>query len=227
LVFEFRADLDPPGSGPVMTGHVHGLITIDLAEADDAERERRRRHMHEPYRTALGHFRHEVGHYYWERLVQGSDLIGAFRGRFGDERQDYDQALERYYQQGPPADWQDMFVSAYARAHPWEDWAETWAHYLHITDTLETAEGCGLALSPQSSNGPAPKLEFAATGCRPELFDRMIEQWFPLAYVLNNLNRGMGLPDGYPFVLSKPAIEKLRLVHEVVARAASVASAFD
>ncbi|HEV3006943.1 MAG TPA: putative zinc-binding metallopeptidase, partial [Pirellulales bacterium] len=86
LVFEFRADLDPPGSGPVMTGHVHGLITIDLAEADDAERERRRRHMHEPYRTALGHFRHEVGHYYWERLVQGSDLIGAFRGRFGDER---------------------------------------------------------------------------------------------------------------------------------------------
>jgi hypothetical protein len=221
LVFEFRADPSPPGAAGVMTGHVHGLITIDLAEADDAERERRRRSMHEPYRTALGHFRHEVGHYYWERLVQGSGRLGDFRARFGDERQDYGQALERYYRTGPPAHWQDTFISAYASAHPWEDWAETWAHYLHITDTLETAEGCGLALRPESSNQPAPKLEFAPAGCRPESFDQMIEQWLPLAYVLNNLNRGMGLPDGYPFVLSRHAIEKLRLVHEVIARAAS------
>jgi hypothetical protein len=47
-------------------------------------------------------------------------------------------------------------------------------------------------------------------------FDRILQNWLPLTYALNELNRGMGLPDLYPFVLSAPAIEKLRFVHEVL-----------
>ncbi|MBY0527881.1 MAG: putative zinc-binding peptidase [Gemmataceae bacterium] len=218
LVFEFLADL--PGAPPVLTGHDHGRITVNVAEADDAEREKRRTAMHEGYRTLLGHFRHEVGHYYWEQLVQDGSSLGDFRERFGDERQDYGDALQRHYKAGPPADWQERFISAYASAHPWEDWAETWAHYLHITDTLETAASCGLRLRPQRPDEPVLKAEPPMRGCRPTSFERMIEQWFPLTYVLNNLNRGMGLPDGYPFVLSPAVIQKLRLVHEIVTAAA-------
>jgi hypothetical protein len=111
-------------------------------------------------------------------------------------------------------------ISAYASSHPWEDSAETWAHYLHMTDTLETATGCGLSLQPRRSDEPALNANFVLRGCRPESFDQMIESWFPLAYVLNNLNRGLGLRDAYPFILSTPAIEKLRFVHEVVGAAA-------
>ena len=141
LAFEFLAEPEPgtPGAVPVRTGHLNGVITINLAEADDAEREKRRLQMHEPYRTLLGHFRHEIGHYYWDRLIQGTDSINGFRRLFGDEQQDYGQMLKRHHEQGAPANWSNSFVSAYASAHPWEDWAETWAHYLHITDTLETA----------------------------------------------------------------------------------------
>ena len=154
LAFEFLADPEP-GGPPVLTGHADGVITINIAEADDAERERRRAAMHEPYRTLLGHMRHESGHYYWDRLIRGttSDL-DAFRAIFGDERADYAAALARYYQTGRPADWQDQFVSAYASAHPWEDWAETWAHYLHMVDTLETAAACGLSLRPRRADEP-------------------------------------------------------------------------
>ncbi|MGH7169760.1 MAG: zinc-binding metallopeptidase family protein [Gemmataceae bacterium] len=218
LAFQFLADPDPetPNAAPVLTGHNEGLITINLAEADDAEREKRRMRMHEPYRTLLGHFRHEVGHYYWDRLIQDSEGIEDFRARFGDEREDYGQALQSHYQEGAPVDWQERFLSSYASSHPWEDWAETWAHYLHMTDTLETAITCGLSLRPRRSDEPALKAHPTTRGCLPESFDRLIESWFPLTYVLNNLNRGMGVPDGYPFVLSSPAIAKLRFVHEVV-----------
>ena len=140
LAFDFLADPDPETPGPdvVPTGHLNGVITINIAEADDAERETRRLQLHEPYRTLLGHFRHEIGHYYWDRLIQGTDRIHGFRQLFGDERQDYGQMLESYHQQGPRVDWANTLVSAYASAHPWEDWAETWAHYLHMTDTLES-----------------------------------------------------------------------------------------
>src|SRR5262249_33453549 len=153
LAFEFLADPDagPDGSpaAPILTGHNNGVITINIAEADDVERERRRNLMHEPYRTILGHFRHEIGHYYWHRLIKQGRWIDEFRKRCGDEQADYAQALQRHHQQGAPADWAVSYVSAYASAHPWEDWAESWAHYLHIIDTLETAVACGLSLRPR------------------------------------------------------------------------------
>lgn len=214
LAFEFLADPADPDAPRVMTGHDNGLIVINIAEANDAERERRRLEMHEPYRTLLGHFRHEVGHYYWDRLIANSDRLEAFRAMFGDERQDYGEALQRHYTNGPPGDWQSRFISTYATAHPWEDWAETWAHYLHMTDTLETASACGLSLRPRRRDEPTLKTD-------PKLvergaFDTMIDAWYPLTYVLNNLNRGLGLQDGYPFVLLDPVVEKLRFVHETI-----------
>lgn len=214
LTFEFLADPLDPSAPRVLTGHDNGLIVINIAEANDAEREKRRMEMGEPYRTLLGHFRHEVGHYYWDRLIANTDRLAAFRQRFGDEQQDYGLALQNHYQNGPPADWQSRFISTYATAHPWEDWAETWAHYLHMTDTLETAAACGLALKPRRRDEPTLKTD-------PQIvergaFDRMIEAWYPLTYVLNNLNRGLGLQDGYPFVLLDEVVDKLRFVHETI-----------
>jgi hypothetical protein len=221
LAFEFLADPAPglAGAGPVLTGHKDGVITVNVAEADDAAREKRRQQIREPYRTLLGHFRHEIGHYYWERLVKDTHWIAGFRQHFGDEREDYGQALEGYYRDGSPADWPERFVSAYASSHPWEDWAETWANYLHITDSLETAVCSGLALQPRRRDEPTLDADVVLRGCRPVSFDRMIESWFALTYVLSNLNRGLGLQDAYPFPLSTPAIEKLRFVHEVVGAA--------
>ncbi len=213
LAFRFLADTGDPAAGPVLTGHADGVITINIAEADDAERERRRLQLHEPYRTLLGHFRHEVGHYYWDRLIKDTPMIGAFRERFGDERADYSKALERHYQEGPPEDWASRFVSAYAASHPWEDWAETWAHYLHMTDSLEIAAACGLSLRPRRPDEPTLKAAADPATAGTDSFNELIESWFPLTYAVNNLNRCLGQPDGYPFVLSTPAIEKLRLVH--------------
>ena len=211
LAFEFRAEA--PGQ-PVMTGHANGLITINIAEADDAIREQRRANLQEAYRTLLGHFRHESGHYYWDRLVSNSNHLDAFRALFGDERQDYSVALQRHYEQGAPANWQSNFISAYASSHPWEDWAECWAHYLHMTDVTETALSCGLTLRPRHPSDPLlepdPKL------LRRRRFEAAIDAWFSVTYVLNNLNRSLGQQDAYPFVLSDPAIEKLRFVHQVI-----------
>lgn len=221
LRFEFLADAPEPNGEKVLTGHNEGRITINVAEADDAEREKRRLAMHEPYRTLLGHFRHEVGHYYWDRLIAGTERSESFRSLFGDERQDYAAALKNHYEHGPPAEWQKNYVSAYAGMHPWEDWAETWAHYLHITDALETAAASGLSLQPQRRDEPALRPGAALRDGRPAAFDRLMENWFPLTYVLNNLNRGLGVPDGYPFVLSSPAQTKLRFVHDTIAAVSS------
>jgi hypothetical protein len=219
LAFEFLADPETPGAPPVHTGHASGVITLNVGEADDAEREKRRVDLHEPYRTLLGHFRHEVGHYYWEQLVQGSPRLARFRELFGDERRDYAQALKDHYTNGPPADWQQRFVSAYATAHPWEDWAESWAHYLHTSDTLEIAAACGLSLRPQRHDEPSLKNPTAPSVDGAEPFDKVMADWFSLTYVLNNLSRSLGQPDAYPFVLSAPAIEKLRFVHQTIAAA--------
>jgi hypothetical protein len=216
LAFELLADA-PAGQAPILTGHADGIITLNIAEADDAERERRRTELHEPYRTLLGHFRHESGHYYWDRLIRGSERIEAFRELFGDERQDYAQALAYYYQTGPTANWFERFVTTYAGAHPWEDWAETWAHYLHMTDSLETAAACGVSIRPRRTDEPLLWQAPGQAGSPSASFERLIDSWFPLTYVLNSLNRGLGLPDAYPFVLSTPAINKLRFVHETVA----------
>ncbi len=213
LAFEFLADTPDK---PVLTGHADGVIVVNVAEADDAERERRRVQFGEPYRTLLGHFRHETGHYYWDRLIRDQPSLAGFRALFGDERQDYAAALKRNYAAGPPADWQARHVSSYASVHPWEDWAETWAHYLHMIDLLEIAADCGLSLRPRRRADPkATSIPDPADG--GNRFDRLMAAWHPLTYMLNNLNRGMGLADGYPFVLSTPAVEKLRFVHELVA----------
>ncbi len=215
LAFEFKADPADGTAPKVLTGHAGGVITLNVAEADDAERERRRVQFGEPYRTLLGHFRHESGHYYWDVLVRDSRGLDAFRERFGDERADYGEALKAHHAGGPPADWPERFVSAYAAAHPWEDWAETWAHYLHMTDTLETAADSGVQLRPARRGDPTVKGVDDPVAADVS-FDDLMADWYPLTYLLNNLNRGLGLPDGYPFVLSAPATEKLRFVHDVV-----------
>jgi hypothetical protein len=216
LAFEFKADPPDPNAPRVLTGHADGVITLNIAEADDAERERVRVRFGEPYRTLLGHFRHESGHYYWDRLVRGTRHLDRVRELFGDERADYGEALARHHANGPPSDWPARFVSAYATAHPWEDWAETWAHYLHIADTLETAAGCGVRLRPPRPGDPELRAVPDPVDDDPEPFAELMASWLPLTYMLNNLNRGLGQPDAYPFVLSAPAVEKLGLVHDII-----------
>ena len=221
VAFEFLKD-DPAGAGKVFTGHSDGVVTINVAEAEAPFRERMREQMGEAYRTLLGHFRHEIGHYYWARLIDDGPFLQRFRGLFGDERADYTLARQRYYDAGPPSDWQPRFVSKYASMHPWEDWAETWAHYLHMVDTLETARSYGLALKARPiPDGPAqPAL--AVRRLDPHSFEDLVSAWLPVTIALNSLNRSMGLPDPYPFVLGEPALEKLRFVHTVIEETRSV-----
>ncbi|MDB5537375.1 MAG: hypothetical protein JWQ65_2250 [Devosia sp.] len=215
LSFRFLADM-PIEAQPVMTGHEGGIITIALAEADDPTREARRTAMGEPYRTLLGHFRHEIGHHYWDLLVADGPDLARCRALFGDERQDYDMALQTYYANGAPVGWPQTHISAYATAHPWEDFAETWAHYLHITDTVEMAADFGVRATPRvdDDGSHAVRLDFdtfGAVGIGP-----IVDHWVPLASLLNNLNRTMGLPDAYPFILTPAVIEKLGFVHDLV-----------
>jgi hypothetical protein len=212
----FRFLGDTTTVGPVLTGHASGVITVNIVEADDDVREERRVSLHEPFRTLLGHFRHEIAHYYWDRLIANSNWLDRFRDLFGDERDDYMAALRRHYEKGPLPDWLARSVSAYASAHPWEDWAETWAHYLHIVDTIETAAGFGLTLRPRHPAAETMTADPKKAAQEEAGFDLILSTWFPLTYALNSLNRGMGLPDLYPFVLSAAAIEKLRFVHEVI-----------
>lgn len=218
LAFDFLGDPDPSFSERkrVLTGHDRGLITINIAEADPVARERMRTAMDEPYRTILGHFRHESGHYYWDRLIWGTASLESFREKFGDERADYSKALQLNYENGPPPDWREYFVSAYASCHPWEDWAETWSHYLHMVDTLETAWVYGLRLDPRMTGhdflDAAPEFDPYVVAD----FERLISNWLPLTVALNSLNRSMGQDDAYPFALSSTVIDKLAFVHEIV-----------
>ena len=208
-----------PGVPQVTTGHANGVITIDIEEADDATREQRRQALHEPYRTLLGHLRHESGHYYWMRLVEHGPWLEPFRERFGDERADYAAALKAHYEQGAPADWGTRFVSSYASAHPWEDWAETWAHYLHLVDTLDTARSFGLhgeRVELTYERFDARLLADAGDDTSAQGFVALLGDWMELTGVLNELSRSMGLPDFYPFVLSYDAVRKLHFVHRVV-----------
>jgi hypothetical protein len=210
-----RFDLLSSRAGPVLTGHDGGVITIDLAESDDARREQRRAELGEPYRTMLGHFRHEIGHYYWPSLVAHSGAeLERFRALFGDERLDYDSALQRHYASGPPPDWNARHASAYASMHPWEDWAETFAHYLHIRDTLQTTSEYGLFLATtRHAPGDSPAAQ-ADTPDRP--FQAIFDDWLPLSYALNAVNRSMGRDDLYPFSLAATVVEKLAYVHDRV-----------
>lgn len=207
-------DLLTSRTGPVVTGHADGVITIDLAESDDARRERRRAELGEPYRTMLGHFRHEIGHYYWPILVERTGELERARALFGDDRLDYEEALQRHYEQGPPPDWGERHVSAYATMHPWEDWAETFAHYLHIRDTLQTAAAFGLVISgPEAAHDDSlSSVPVPEASDRP--FDAIIADWLPLTYALNAINRSMGHEDLYPFTPAPTVIEKLAFVHD-------------
>jgi hypothetical protein len=207
----------------VTTGHADGVVTIDLAEGQDAHREAMRVQMGEPYRTLLGHLRHETGHYYWQVLAHGPAL-DRLRETFGDERADYGQALQRHYAEGPPAGWAQEHVSAYATAHPWEDWAETFAHYLHLRDTLQTAAAYGMVVTgPDLPGRDLPDRDPAALVALPlddagrdRPFDELVATWLPLSYALNAVNRSMGKGDLYPFVLTPAVIGKLALVHDLV-----------
>jgi hypothetical protein len=218
LAWDFLADSQiGQASTQVMTGHFDGVITINIAEADDDERERRRVALHEPYRTLLGHFRHEVGHYYWIMLVERNprpSVMDRFRVTFGDERNDYRTALNNHYLNGAPSEWQETWVSSYASSHPWEDWAETWAHYLHMVDTLETASAFGLRLRSRTLDA---SLE-TAIDFDPHVasLDRLIAGWLPLTFAANSLNRSMGQKDMYPFVLTPVVVSKLAFVHEMI-----------
>ena len=218
LSFVFKQD--QPGEEKVMIGHDLGRITINIAEADSPFREKTRLVLGESYRTVLGHFRHEIGHYYWDRLVANTQFVDEFRALFGDERSSYDEAVAKHYRDGAPADWATRFISSYASMHPWEDWAESWAHYLHMVDTLETARSFGLATRPVVATGdgtqPAEKLTIITRRLDFDDFDDLERAWVPLTIALNGLNRSMGLPDLYPFVPPDIAVKKVRFVHDVI-----------
>jgi len=217
VAFDFLETLE--GEPAVMTGHASGLVTLNVAEADDDYRERNRDSLSEPYRTLVGHLRHELGHYYWDRLLRDGPWLRPFRGLFGDERADYGEALKRHYANGPPSDWRLRFISSYAASHPWEDWAETWAHYLHIRSTLETVASYKLDTNSVTLK-ITPFGREALHGSAPpeagETFLAWINAWLVLTTVLNETARSMGQPDIYPFVLNAPAVTKLHFVHRVV-----------
>ncbi|MBE2287049.1 MAG: putative zinc-binding metallopeptidase [Prosthecobacter sp.] len=249
LLFDFLAPVD---GQPVITGHKEGVITLNILEADDVYRERERHALGEPYRTLVGHFRHELGHYYWDRFLGGRDegdpLLAEFRTLFGDEREDYAAALERHYSGGPPAPASATHISSYAAAHPWEDWAETWAQYLHVLDGVETAQSFGWA----SENIPLPFTPFTpaevlanghgassvflkavgrwvrrsqagielvhGAGSEAEFLD-VLNRWARLSPALNELAASLGHATFNPFVLSVTTVRKILFVHKVTSLA--------
>jgi hypothetical protein len=219
LAFEFLADVEAPDGTveKVLTGHADGLISLNIVEADDAEREIRRAAMGEPYRTLIGHFRHEVGHFYWDLLIRDGGRLADFKRLFGDPDQDYAEALQRHYENGAPLDWRDHFISAYASAHPWEDFAETWAHCFHMVDGLETARSFGIAPDLEFDGVRRPSTDFdpyRATNIRP-----VIASWVPLTVAINSVNRSLGQPDFYPFVLTDTVINKIDFVLRLIVSA--------
>lgn len=263
LTFSFLEDPDDPSQPKVITGHDRGHITINLNEADDLHRHRSQEEMGESYRTVLGHFRHEIGHYYWDLLIAPTDpnppdaapeqtagtvavpldlgapslapadapvadeparqrsettaaglaLIERFRTIFGDERADYSQALKRHYE-SPREDWAESFISKYASSHPWEDWAETWAHYMHMYALLETSDDLAMHL-PRVVPLDTP-LPIAMPRARAGSFDDLIKRWTAVSFSMNALSRSLGHPDPYPFAIPPAALEKMRFVHEVI-----------
>jgi hypothetical protein len=197
----------------IMTGHQAGTITINIIEADDSAREKIREDLNESYRTILGHFRHEIGHYYWDQLIARTGQLDAFRELFGDERLDYKNALTRFYQTGPTADWSKNYISSYASSHPWEDWAESWAHYLHFIDMLETASHHNVGVQGEAIDQIGDNIR---DWLQQRDFNTFITQLEKLMRTLNELNRSLGFPDPYPFEHSIPVINKLEFIHGIV-----------
>jgi len=215
ILFDFREETS--SGEKVITGHDSGTITINIDEADEVQRVRHKLDLGERYRTLLGHFRHEIGHYYWDVLIRNGDKLDGFRRLFGDEQRDYSEALKTYYNTGATTNWGQQYISPYATSHPWEDWAETWAHYLHMMDTLETAWAFGVRVNPEKIKVDPPiKANIDEDPYDVKDFTRIVKSWFPLCFAVNSLNRSMGYPDFYPFVISDPVVEKLRFIHELV-----------
>lgn len=202
----------------VTIGHAGGIITIDLAESLDDRREALRVRLGEPYRTILGHLRHEVGHYFQNVLLRTDDDWARSRELFGDERASYKDAITRHYATGAPADWHTSYISEYATMHPWEDFAETFAHYLHITGTLQTAAAIGIVLDAKVTNlrdtDVVPRESYA-----DEAVQRVLTDWEWMSQAFNRINRSMGFGDLYPFDLVAPVRRKLGFIHEIVTRA--------
>jgi hypothetical protein len=201
LRFDFKANTDEES---VLTGHADGLITINIDEADSVERERVRKQMHEPHRSLISHFRHEVGHYYWMTLVAGK-CEPECAAVFGDHNAvPYADALEQHYAHGAAPGWQGRFVSAYATAHPWEDFAETWGFYLDMWEVLSTMHHHlpGLAADPKT----LPVEALAKT-------------YQQLGVFFNEVNRTMGLKDLVPEVISGEVVKKLAFIHHLIRRA--------
>jgi hypothetical protein len=217
MAFDFLETL--PGEPAIMTGHAGGVVTLNVAEADDGYRESSREWLREPYRTVIGHLRHELGHYYWDRLIRDGDWLARFRDVFGDERADYGEALRRHYAEGAPPDWQQRHISSYAASHPWEDWAETWAHYMHARATLGTVESFGLGVDASTirvtpfTDDVLYCAEPAETGTN---FLAWVNAWIVLTAVLNETARSMGQPDIYPFVLNRAVVTKLHFIQCVI-----------
>ncbi|MFP3542522.1 putative zinc-binding metallopeptidase [Rhizobium sp. SIMBA_035] len=226
LVFDFLEDTVQFDGNvvPAMTGHEEGLIAIRAAEADDVTRELARSAMDENYRTLLGHFRHETGHFIWNKLVRDRGAFDAFRAIFGDERQDYSAALQSHYANGATIGWQESYISAYAASHPWEDFAECFAHYLHIVDTLETARAFGIAIDPRGHEEMAAEVDFQPY--RAKSAGQLISAWIPLSVAINAIQRSMGQPDAYPFVLSPPVVAKLEYLHALIQSATEASQRF-
>jgi hypothetical protein len=202
---------------PVTTGHADGVITLDLDETDPAHRERMRVRLGEPYRTVLGHLRHEIGHYYQPILLsEGSPAESHCRELFGDERESYQEAMDRYYETGPPPGWEQSYVSAYATMHPWEDWAETFAHYLHVRDTLQTAAAYGLRVDGPAVDATDSVPLHSTPSQASSNVHEMLQEWIPLTYALNAISRSMGALDLYPFILSPEIESKLELIDGLV-----------
>ncbi|MGB5738916.1 MAG: putative zinc-binding metallopeptidase, partial [Woeseia sp.] len=199
LKFVFKEDrrTNPDvGDDHVTIGHANGVITINAAEADAVYREEMRQQMNEPYRTLLGHFRHESGHYYFG-VVVGQERLAAARALFGDETANYDAALQQHYSNGPPDNWAEQYISSYASSHPAEDWAECWAHYLHICAVLESADASRLRAGLKISEWQT--------------------EFIDLVIAINEVLRSMGLPDAYPFVITQRIAEKIEFIHQCVA----------
>ncbi len=216
-------DLLSSSATKVITGHDNGVITLDLAEADDEHREHLRQQLNEPYRTLLGHFRHEIGHYYWPILVDQPEVLDACRALFGDDREDYAAAMKLHYNDPDDRErsWTGTHISRYATMHPYEDWAETFAHYLHILDTLQTAQSFGLGANRSHEGRGEPHGGLGGNATRPDAsssFGDVVDHWLELSYALNQINRSMGHDDLYPFVLAPGVIRKLAFVDHIVRR---------
>ena len=213
LCFDFIAKSK---TSNIMTGHANGVITILLREADSVLREQAKQEMQERYRTLIGHLRHEVGHYFWEQLISSDeDALRSFRNIFGNEQANYGDALQAYYKNGAPDNWRDSFISKYATSHPWEDWAETWAHYLHIMDMVETAHFFGIEVNNKEISENM-KIASSFDPYTLQDFETIVQTCVPLSFAVNSINRAMGIPDVYPFVISPTVANKMKFIHQLL-----------